>query len=670
MEENKQIRIPLREDYRNGDLLRGRDVNKITHRVNELTGDIDKIDIDLSGKLDTSAYTEDKAAIESRIDGVAEGLSANTTAITQLQTSKQDKLTAGSGITIENNVISAQQPDLSDYATTGYVDTRIEEAAISGGNNITITENIANAEGYLHNEKVELYLKDAVSASTQHSSQNIDTCAIRTYRGTPTRIPLCIAGGGNRSETYNNVFIGYANRVFGTDKPNVELDRLEGRNLILGCVNEIRPTDTTTAFQVPNNNFVVGGNNFVYGSRDVVVGDFNHAYGYQGVIAGEQLRTYNAYESAFGTNNVSHRHLADPSSYLKYGDITVFSIGVGTDTPDDGRNAVEVMRNADVYIYGIGGYNGVDINTYTESGVCETLQDVILRIETDLAGKQGQLTAGSGITIINGVISAIQPDLSPYALSADVATELSTKVDTSAYTQDKAAIQASIDEKVATTAFTAYTASTNDTLQGHGGRLDGHDTKIGNLEDNKLDSSAYTEDRAALVTVIDRKAESSALTAYTASTQETLTGITNSITNLQNGKQNKLTAGTNITIVNDVISAQQPDLSPYALSADVATELSKKVDTTAYTQDKAAIEASISANTTAITQLQQSKQNNLSAGTGIQIQNDVISLTGAGGAQIDDTVTGTTTTWSSQKIMEEMRITLTNLLPNGNVLAL
>ena len=75
MEENKQIRIPLREDYRNGDLLRGRDVNKITHRVNELTGDIDKIDIDLSGKLDTSAYTEDKAAIESRIDGVAEGLS-------------------------------------------------------------------------------------------------------------------------------------------------------------------------------------------------------------------------------------------------------------------------------------------------------------------------------------------------------------------------------------------------------------------------------------------------------------------------------------------------------------------------------------------------------------------------------------------------------------------
>lgn len=287
MEENKQIRIPLREDYRNGDLLRGRDVNKITHRVNELTGDIDKIDIDLSGKLDTSAYTEDKAAIESRIDGLDVELST-----------KEDS--------------SAHTADME--AIRASLDKKVE-----------------------------------VSAYTENNT------------------------------------------------------RLDGR--INSVVNQCTRLDIS---------------------------------------------------------------------------------------------------------------------------------------------KQDKLSAGTNITIENDVISAQQPDLSPYALSADVATELAKKVDSSAYTQDKAAMQASINDKVATTAFTAYTASTNNTLQSHGGRLDGHDTRIGNLETNK--------------------------------------------------------------------------------------------------QDK------------------------LSAGTGIKIENNVISMQGSP-AQIDDTATGTTTCWSSQKVVDEMRITLTNLLPTGNVLA-
>lgn len=334
MEENKQIRIPLREDYRNGDLLRGRDVNKITHRVNELTGDIDKIDIDLSGKLDTSAYTEDKAAIESRIDGVAEGLST-----------KED--------------ISAHTADME--AIRASLDNKVE-----------------------------------VSAYTENNT------------------------------------------------------RLDGR--INSVVNQCTRLDIS---------------------------------------------------------------------------------------------------------------------------------------------KQNKLTAGTNITIENDVISAQQPDLSPYALSADVATELAKKVDSSAYTQDKAAMQASISAN------------------------------------------------------------------------------TTAITQLETSKQDKLTPGANVQISNGVISATDTkyDLSPYAKTGDVATELAKKADASALTQVSVEINNRIAVDERSISGLEADKQDKLSAGTGIKIENNVVSLSGAGGAMIDDNVTGSTTCWSSQKVYDEMRITLTNLLPTGNVLA-
>lgn len=505
MEENKQIRIPLREDYRNGDLLRGRDVNKITHRVNELTGDIDKIDIDLSGKLDTSAYTEDKAAIESRIDG------------------KQDTLTAGSGITIENNVISAQKPDLSEYATTGYVDTHIAQHTLSGGNNVDITNNVVTAKGYMHSDKWGIFLP---------SSPDDWQLPTNTF-GEHGQVFL---GRGN----YNEID-GFAQVIFGNK--NKAKNLYTAYSFIYG--------DGNTLY---DDAFIYGSRNLTYGNHVVFLGDGNEAARNMSTHIGYGLRTLNEREIAIGNFNVSHRgdDIGDTSGRSED---TFFTIGRGSNVTDDRRNLLEIMEDGTFYIFGVGNYAGTEIKE--QNPLVESLQGVILRIETGLAGKQDQLTAGSGITIINGVISAQQPDLSPYALSADVATELATKVDSGAYVQDKAAIQASIDGKVTTTAFTAYTASTNNTLQGHGGRLDGHDTRIGNLETNK--------------------------------------------------------------------------------------------------QDK------------------------LSAGTGIKIENNVISMQGSP-AQIDDTATGTTTTWSSQKINEvvetkvaaavdEMRITLTNLLPTGNVLA-
>ena len=479
MEENKQIRIPLREDYRNGDLLRGRDVNKITHRVNELTGDIDKIDIDLSGKLDTSAYTEDKAAIESRIDG------------------KQDTLTAGSGITIENNVISAQQPDLSEYATTAYVDTHIAQHALSGGNNVDITNNIVTAKGYLNRDRWGIFLSDNPN---------------------DWRLPT------NTFGEHGKVLIGYGSYN--------EIDGIA--QIVFGNSNKTRNVYSAYSFIYGDENnlyddaFVYGSRNFTNGEHVVFLGDGNFAARGRSVLIGDGLHTWNRGEIALGQFNLSHRGEVTGDTSGRSED-TVLSIGRGTSSTADGmRNLLEIMEDGTFYVKGIGNYAGTEIKE--QNPAVESLQGVILRIETGLAGKQDQLTAGSGITIINGVISA-----------------------------------------------------------------------------------------------------------------------------------------------------QQPDLSPYALSADVTTELAKKADASALTQVSVEINNRIAVDERSISGLEADKQDKLSAGTGIKIENNVISMQGSP-AQIDDTATGTTTTWSSQKIndvvetkvaaaVDEMRITLINLLPTGNVLA-
>lgn len=83
------------------------------------------------------------------------------------------------------------------------------------------------------------------------------------------------------------------------------------------------------------------------------------------------------------------------------------------------------------------------------------------------------------------------------------------------------------------------------------------------------------------------------------------------------GKQDTLTAGTNVTIQDGVISASQPDLSNYTTFQDLNNGLSFK-------------------------------QNTLTAGTGIEIVNDVISSP----SEIDDINASTATTYSSSKIIE------------------
>ena len=564
------IRYKLREDYKDGDLLHGRDVNKITHRVNELD---DKV-ISIDDKADLTALTEYQVATEAALQG------------------KQDVLTAGDNITIQNNVISANVPseiddsrvstaytyssskiaelvggagfdtvvvqelpasgdpktiylvpkeesstnnvydeyiysagawekigdteiDLTPYATKEYVDTLHGESILSGSNNVEISENVVRAKGYAYNQKWNIFLGNTV--------EELET-------NTFTNNGHVILGKGT-----NNRIKGESQIIFGN--ANTASTIYSSYSVVFGDENRLA-----------DDAFIYGSLNGTNGAGVFIAGQGNSVAADNSVAIGTRLRTSHKNEFAIGLGNVTHK-TNQGTEYTGLSGDTLLSIGNGR---IDAKNAFELMEDGTLYIEGIGNYDGTQIASGNNN--VKSLQMVVSGIYDSLSTKQDTLTAGTNITINNGVISAQQPDLSPYALASEVQSAISQ---------------------------------------------------------------------------------------------------------VEESKQDKLSAGTNITIQNNVISAQQPDLSPYALSADVTTELAKKTDSTAFTAYTAStaqlvngMAHEIDENASAITALQSSKQDVLSAGTGINIQNNVISLVGTP-ALIDDTSSGSTdSTWSSEKINE------------------
>ena len=95
------------------------------------------------------------------------------------------------------------------------------------------------------------------------------------------------------------------------------------------------------------------------GNMTQAIGDFSHS-------EGSYTKAFNETEHSQGAYNKSHwanEAFGSPNQ-------TLFSIGCGTAT-NDRKNAIEVMQNGDVYVKGIGDYNGVNIES------ASTLQSVI-----------------------------------------------------------------------------------------------------------------------------------------------------------------------------------------------------------------------------------------------------------------------------------------------------
>ena len=104
------------------------------------------------------------------------------------------------------------------------------------------------------------------------------------------------------------------------------------------------------------------------GVGSIASGLCSHAEGYYNVKA------RNTAEHAEGTSNVSHK-VSD--SYGNAGN-TQHSVGIGGEGA--GKNAFEIMQNGDIYVLGIGGYQGSYIKF--QDATIKTLQELIKSLES------------------------------------------------------------------------------------------------------------------------------------------------------------------------------------------------------------------------------------------------------------------------------------------------
>jgi len=141
-----------------------------------------------------------------------------------------------------------------------------------------------------------------------------------------------------------------------------------------------------------NSSFVAGRDNTVTAKHAGAMGRFNDvngegafsigygqstlhntANGRYSLALGCVVTTHNDSEVAMGSKNISHS--TNPTGADSASD-TQFSVGVKkSQILQEQTNGLEIMQNGDMYIYGIGGYDGKHIKTQTGYESTKTLQE-------------------------------------------------------------------------------------------------------------------------------------------------------------------------------------------------------------------------------------------------------------------------------------------------------
>lgn len=172
-------------------------------------------------------------------------------------------------------------------------------------------------------------------------------------------------------------------------------------------------------------NAAIGDGSHVEGTNTTSLGLYSHAegasntaVGYASHVEGIRNRANNNYEHAEGKFNISNTGIGEENQ-------TISSIGIGhytggTESPYNEefavrKNAVEVMHNGDVYIHGIGDYDGT--NSVVEEGEvkAKTLQKVVEELSNGASSnitiattdELGVIKVGENLNITNeGVLTA------------------------------------------------------------------------------------------------------------------------------------------------------------------------------------------------------------------------------------------------------------------------
>lgn len=133
-----------------------------------------------------------------------------------------------------------------------------------------------------------------------------------------------------------------------------------------------------------NGTDAIGYSSHAEGNSTSAQGDNSHAEGYNTI-------SNNSYEHAEGSCNVSHTGNVDSNK-------TMHSIGIGYAAgaayAAHRQNAEEIMKNGDIYVYGVGNYDGIHIkNEQGAPANLQTLQEVISSLTSTIASLEARIVA-------------------------------------------------------------------------------------------------------------------------------------------------------------------------------------------------------------------------------------------------------------------------------------
>ena len=263
----------------------------------------------------------------------------------------------------------------SGWTVEDYTEPVVKPDTLTPGQNNDITDNTISAKGYVFDETkgsfATKFLKDEYDGGgigTNNVSGNYGSFA-EGYNNT--------ASGeyGSHAEGFLNTVSGDSAHVEGQENTATHsAAHAEGRKT--NATNNGAHSEGTysDASGIASHAEGYGSKNY----HNIASGDGSHA---EGVCT----RSQNKSEHAEGSANVSHK------ASDTYGDAgnTQHSIGIGTHY-NSTKNAFEVMQNGDMYVLGVGGYQGT--NTKVQDATIKTLQEYIASLEARIAALEGNTT--------------------------------------------------------------------------------------------------------------------------------------------------------------------------------------------------------------------------------------------------------------------------------------
>ena len=312
-----------------------------------------------------SNYFEIKMNGDAYLNGIGGYTGTNTSSSTTLQDTingKQDTLTAGSGISIQNNVISA---------------TGGGGGGLSAGTGIFIANNTINVDTYglsgdgIDNTNDEFNVKLGAGLGFDNNGAVASTTFVNdSGYGSIKAVNATSAGTEGLAAGHQSSAGNYG--------------------VALGWIADASGSYSTA----------IGCSNTALGDRATALGSYSDANGLDSISLGYNTVSNGDHETSLGLFNKSYSGNNDNSVD------TVFEIGNGTNSTTGRKNVLEIKKNNDTYLYGVGGFDG------TNSAAAQTLQDVI-------NNSSSSYSAGNGIDITSGVISVDASDLDGNGLTVD-----------------------------------------------------------------------------------------------------------------------------------------------------------------------------------------------------------------------------------------------------------